>query len=157
MHHVRTETFFDGSYWEAPCPPGWTFRKDSTVRGFPHVFEAEPAYRLQLGWSRDVQLNYAREFEPPSNESEPMRNAYAMTCMEASYSGIRPSQLSRHDLGELSGFTYPNEGGWAGWFVAQPWYVYAVLTGPRESKDGRTREAMSILDGLRFKIGKNAA
>jgi hypothetical protein len=44
---VRTEPFFDGRYWTAECPEGWTFRKDTSVRGYPYVFETDEC-RLQL-------------------------------------------------------------------------------------------------------------
>jgi hypothetical protein len=154
---VRTEAFFDASYWEAPCPDGWTFRRDMSVRGFPHVFEAERGYRLQIGWSRDVKLDFVGAFDCPWPEPEPMRIAYALTRMLASQGDGTPSEVARHELRNLSGFISPLKTGWAGWLVRNPWYLYVVFTTPEKAGGVREQEAMSILDGLKIRGGSDAA
>ena len=166
MPIVRTETFFDGSHFEGSCPTGWTFRRDKSVRGYPHVFEADPGYRLQLGWSRDVRINCGNGITRADIPCEPLRVAYVMTLHQAhwhgahtirrfiwaSMRGIRRSEskIRRHDFPGMSGFTYQTGAGWAGWFTRAPRYLYVLFSRAAGSNQAREDETFEILKSLRF-------
>lgn len=163
MTIVQTERFFDGTHWEATCPEGWTFRQDKSVDGFPYVFESQ-GYRLQLGTCRALTPNYGDDITRPDIKSEALRIAYVTTLQQARMTDPIPlawlfcpltrydSALRRHDFAKLSGFTYKARPPvlWAGWFTAEPWSIYAALSGPRERSAQRSEEALAILGSIRF-------
>ena len=163
---VRTEPFFDGRYWTAECPEGWTFRKDTSVSGYPYVFETEHC-RLQLGTSSRTSINFGGGVTRPGITSEGVRKAYVMTLHEVHHFGggdvsiggwiwsmVRPMtasdhKVTRHDGGSLVGFTYQRENGWAGTFSDEPWIIYASFI-CRASPDSFSPVALGILASIRF-------
>jgi hypothetical protein len=169
---VRTSPFFDGTWWEATCPEGWKFRQDKSVKGYPYVFETESGYRLQLGWGRDSRINFGTRISRPDIDSEPLRIAYVVTLKQAQLAaghsipgflwatlrGIRyrASEVQRHSYAGISGFTYPTKSGWAGTFVAAPWYLDASFARAHSPAQDMDREAFRILESLRFLKSESA-
>lgn len=168
---VRADKWFEGSYWTATLPDDWTFRKDTTVRGFPYVLESAPATRLQIGETRDVRLSENMKWTRKDIGSEEHRKAYALTLMEASGSrsrtvgglvkegarrtiGLLP-EVAKHSLGPLVGFTYELEEGdrvgWAGYFSAEPWMLYAKLLAPADVIEAKSAQAFEVLRSVKFR------
>jgi hypothetical protein len=142
------------------------------VKGYPYVFESESGYRLQLGSGRDARLNFGTDISRPDIDSEPLRIAYVLTLKQAQLAaahsipgflwatlrGIRyrASHVQRHSYAGISGFTYPTKTGWAGTFVAAPWYLDASLARARSQVHDKDREALGILESLRFLKSESA-
>jgi hypothetical protein len=175
---VRTDPFFDGSYWEASPPEGWAFRQDKSVRGYPHVFESPSGCRIQIGTARALKINYGVGVTRPGITSEAQRIAYVSTREQAWLEqgrgsvptwffaslrraiGMTPA-IEMHTLSGLVGFTHPlksrDPAGWAGWFAGEPWSLFVRFTCPAAILEEGTRDALAILDSIRFRESPSTA
>jgi hypothetical protein len=66
------------------------------------------------------------------------------------------SKLRRHDFAGLRGFTYPKSRGWAGYFSADPWTIYALFTAPEEKPTEKWEEALKIMASVQVRSAESA-
>lgn len=182
---VCSDVWYDKTWWEAELPPLWMFRRDHSKHGWPYVFEAPDGSGLWIRDLKHYESpGWDFSLVPPELTHE-QKKAFALTVSCASpvkpvdifqvgffslgmrqhmeglthrYNAKRASiasRLTRLDLGELVGFTYPltnpKKVGWSGYFSHDPWMLQMTLVSPLEVLGERSRTAEAVIESIRFK------
>lgn len=182
---VRCDKWYDNTWWEAELPSSWSFRQDRSIKNWPYVFESANGERLWVGASKHNDISgWDFSIAPPTLSHE-QQKAFLLAASDARMANAQPvnlaemnplllalrqhmevmtrssnmkttaSHLTRRDLGELVGFTYPHVGadgvGWSGCFSHDPWMLRLSFISPADAEDEGSKFAMAIIASIRFK------
>jgi hypothetical protein len=182
---VRCDKWYDNTWWEAELPSSWSFRQDRSIKNWPYVFESANGARLWVGASKHNDISgWDFSIAPPTLSPE-QQKAFLLAAADARMANAQPVNLAemnprmlalrqhmevmtrssnmksaafhltRRDLGELVGFTYPRIGaddvGWSGCFSHDPWMLRLSFISPADAEDEGSRVVMAIIASIRFK------
>jgi hypothetical protein len=134
---VRSEPWYDGTWWEADLPTGWaSLGRDKSFKGWPHSFNSPSGARLFVHVNDGSRASMDVSCAPPEltdtqkiayyvaasdtahDDMEPVdiasMNPLALVAFQFELVASRParlkeagSRLKRVDRGSMVGFTYP--------------------------------------------------
>jgi hypothetical protein len=182
---VCCAVWYDNTWWEALLPVSWSFRQDESIKGWPELFESPRNARLWIRTRKHIDISGWNFAIAPRELPTEHKKAFLLTASDASMqecATLDPSKmdarelatlqhsfivnrdtslaaavpkLTKHELGELVGFTYERPErdetlAWAGYFSHDPWMLNVACRYPRAAQPD-AQVAREILTSIRFR------